>query len=425
MIALVDCNNFYVSCERVFDPRLLDKPVVVLSNNDGRIVARSLEVKALGIKMGAPAFKIQNAIDVHEIRVLSSNYTLYGDMSRRVMEVLATFTPRIEIYSIDEAFLDFSQLSIRLQHRYAPDLSETCREIREVVRKWTGIPVSIGVGKTKTLAKIANDIAKKTETGVFLLYGDKVEGVLRELAIEEIWGIGRGFAKILRLNGIQTAWQLREARDGVIKQELGVIGLRIVYELRGRNCLPLQVKVPPKKSLTVSRSFGRPVESLKELKQAIALHTTGAAEKLRRLELAASSARVFASTSQFKENPRYDAVRVTFPVTTNDTSELIYHALLGTEKIYREGLAYKKAGVLLLGLVSENIRQLHLWDDRDRERYGDLMETIDLLNAELGAGTIHPAVIGSPSWLARCRSRSPRYTTRWDELPVVRAGSPP
>jgi DNA polymerase V len=422
MIGLVDCNNFYVSCERVFNPRLLDRPVVVLSNNDGCVVARSPEVKALGIKMGAPVFKIANLIDVHEIRVLSSNDTLYGDMSRRVMEILATFTPRLEIYSIDEAFLDFSRLSI--------DLIETCREIRAVVRRWTGIPVSgakrcckqFGLGQTKTLAKIANDIAKKLETGIFLLDSEKVEEVLRETAIEEVWGIGRGFSKILRLNGIQTAWQLREARDGVIKQELGVIGLRIVYELRGLDCLPIQVKSPAKKSLTVSRSFGRPIDTLKELKQAIALYTTRAAEKLRRLELVASSARVFASTSRYTEDPRHDSVRVTFPVTTNDTIELLDHALLGTEALYREGTAYKKAGIILLGLVSENLRQLHLWDYRDRERYAELMDAIDRLNSELGAGTLFPAVVGSPSWLARCERRSPRYTTRWDELPVVRAG---
>jgi DNA polymerase V len=416
MIALVDCNNFYVSCERVFNPKLQDKPVVVLSNNDGCVVARSQEIKALGIGMGTPLFKIQSLIDRHKIQIFSSNYTLYGDMSSRVMETLKHFSPKVEVYSIDEAFLDLSQL-VHL------DLTDYCQQIRNTVRQWTGIPISIGVSQTKTLAKLANKMAKDSETGVFILLESEIEQFLKETIVEDVWGIGRGFAKTLRINGIQTAWQLRNASDGLIKQELGVVGLRIVLELRGMVCLPLQLHQPTKKSLMVSRSFSRPVESLTELREAIALYTSRAGEKLRRQKLAASAVRVFAATSRFVENPVSDSVRVSLPVTTNDTGELLHYALIGTEAIYREGLAYKKAGVMMLRLVDEHIQQLHLWDERDRERYQHLMVMVDGINQQMGSGTLRYSLVKhAPSWLARCEKRSPYYTTRWDELPIVRAG---
>lgn len=336
-------------------------------------------------------------------------------MSSRIMEILKLFSPKVETYSIDEAFLDLSQVAYS-------NLTEYCQQIRNTVRQWTGIPVSIGVSQTKTLAKLANKMAKQSESGIFILWEDEIERSLKETPIEDVWGVGRGFSITLRINGIQTAWQLRNAPDGVIKQELGVVGLRIALELRGMVCLPLQLHQSAKKSLMVSRSFSRPVESLKELKEAIALYTSQAGKKLRRQELAATAIRVFAATSRFVENPASDSVRVSLPVTTNDTGELLHYALIGTEAIYREGLAYKKAGVIMLRLIDEHIQQLHLWDDRDRDRYRQLMESLDLINNKMGKGSVGFAVAGlQPSWLMKCERRSPRYTTCWEEIPRVKA----
>ena len=414
-IALVDCNNFYVSCERVFNPKLQDKPVVVLSNNDGCVVARSPEVKALGIKMGVPLFKIQSLIDRHKIITLSSNYALYGDMSHRVMESLRQFSSKVEVYSIDEAFLGFS-----LEKNLT--LGDYCDHLRQIVQQWTGIPISIGVSQTKTLAKLANKMAKQSESGIFILPLEESESLLKEIPIEDIWGIGRSFAKTLRLNYIETAWKLRNAPDGLIKQELGVVGLRIALELRGIVCQPLQLNSSPKKTLMVSRSFGRPIQSLKELQEAIALYTSRAAEKLRRQKLAASSICIFISTGRFALEPYGRSLKVSLPVTTNDTTELLHYSLVALESLFVPNLSYKKAGVILLGLVPEHIQQLHLWDSRDRIRDRHLMESLDAINTAMGKETLKFASTGlHPSWQTRFNKRSPRYTTCWEELPLVKA----
>jgi DNA polymerase V len=415
-IALVDCNNFYVSCERVFAPQLWGKPVVVLSNNDGCVVARSPEAKTIGIKMGVPTFKIQALIDQHDIQVFSSNYSLYGDMSHRVMETLRSFSPRVEVYSIDEAFLDLSTFS----HL---NLIGYCQQIRATVKQWTGIFVSIGLGQTKTLAKIANHIAKQSEAGVFALTAVNNREWLEAIPIEDVWGIGRRSAKVLRIGGIKTAWQLSNAPHGWVKQELGIVGLRTVLELQGFSCLPLDLHPPARKSITVSRSFSRPMESLDELKSAVATYTSRAAEKLRNYKLAATAVKVWIATSRFLDNPYTNAIAVSLPVATNDTAELLHYALIGVVEIYKTGLAYKKAGVIMLNLVPETVRQLHLWDDRERDRYGQLMETLDRVNQEMGAGTLRFAVSGlQQTWYMKCERRSPCYTTRWDELLEVKAG---
>jgi DNA polymerase V len=416
IIALVDCNSFYASCEQVFNPKLKGKPVVVLSNNDGCVVARSKEAKALGIKMGVPAFKIAHEIERHQIHVFSSNYTLYGDMSDRVMRTLAEFTPILEIYSIDEAFLEipFSK----------QPYSEYCQQIRSIVSRHTGMPVSIGIGPTKTLSKIANHIAKQHQehNGVFDLSSHDQDKILADTPIEEIWGVGRNYAKTLRVHGVQTALQLRESQDGWIKQQFGVVLLRTVLELRGIVCLPLAISPPTRKSLMVSRSFGRAITEVQELKEAIATYTSKAAEKLRRYQLVAGIIQIFVRTSVFEEGYYSNAIKITLPIPTNFTPELLHHACLGVTNLYRAGERYKKAGVILLKLGPETEIQGNLFvDDADWVRDRTLMQTVDALNAEKRISVQFAASGVDQPWQTKASRRSPRYTTQWPELPVVKA----
>jgi DNA polymerase V len=293
LFALIDCNNFYVSCERLFQPMLHGKPVVVLSNNDGCVIARSDEAKALGIPMGLPAFKLADLVKAHTIEVYSSNYTLYGDLSARVMTTLTQWTPEVEVYSIDEAFLQFSPLP--------PDaLTAYGQSMRATIQQWTGIPVSIGIGPTKTLAKLANRLAKRSPEAngaVILTSPLEVEATLAQTPIEDIWGIGPGYARRLKVHEITTALQLRNMTDRWVRQELGIVGLRLVWELRGISCLPLALCPPPKQSLMVSRSFGRPITMLTEMREAVATYMTRAAEKLRRHHVAAGVLTVFLITT--------------------------------------------------------------------------------------------------------------------------------
>jgi DNA polymerase V len=418
LFALIDCNNFYVSCERLFQPILLGKPVVVLSNNDGCVIARSDEAKALGIPMGLPAFKLTDLITEHSIEVFSSNYTLYGDLSTRVMTTLTQWTPEVEVYSIDEAFLKFSVL--------LPDaLTAYGQTIRATIQQWTGIPVSIGIGPTKTLAKLANRLAKRSPEaqGVVTLNSHiEIEATLAQTPIEDIWGIGPGYTRRLHAHKIRTALQLRQVNDRWVRQELGIVGLRLVWELRGISCLPLELCPPPKQNLMVSRSFGRPITTLTEMREAVATYMTRAAEKLRRHHVAAGVLTVFLMTSRFRDEPQYsNSVTISLPVATQDTAELIGYALRGVEQTFREGYRYQKAGVILTALVPAHQIQAHLFDQHDRERSQKLMTAIDTINREWGSGTIRYAAVGlRPGWVMRCARRSPRYTTRWEELAVVR-----
>ncbi|AFY91186.1 Y-family DNA polymerase [Chroococcidiopsis thermalis] len=418
--ALVDCNNFYASCERVFNPKLEGKPIVVLSNNDGCAIARSQEAKALGIEMGAPLFQIQSIVQCHQVRVLSSNFALYGDLSARVMATLAQFTPEIEIYSIysiDEAFLDLSGLT---------QLVDYARQIRTTVKQWTGIPVSIGIAPTKTLAKVANRIAKRRvdANGVFDLTDKTLqEEVLAQTAVEDIWGIGRKSGRRLRTHCISNALQLRHANEQWIQTQLGVMGLRTVLELRGISCLSLQSCPAAKHARTVSRSFSRPVESLAELKAAVATYTSRAAEKLRCDRLSAKALTVFLMTDRFHQDEpqHFDSTYVELPVATSDTAELIGYTSQAIAAIYREGYRYKKTGVTLTHLVAANLFQACLFETTDRERSRKLMQVIDRINQQLGAGTIAFAATGLRQSWGRKEMRSPRYTTCWQELPVVKA----
>jgi DNA polymerase V len=291
LFALIDCNNFYVSCERLFQPMLHGKPVVVLSNNDGCVIARSDEAKVLGIPMGLPAFKLANLLKAHPIEVFSSNYTLYGDLSARVMMTLTQWAPAVEVYSIDEAFLDLTGISTDALTPYGQTL-------RTTIHRWTGIPVSIGIAPTKTLAKLANRLAKRSPQGVVTLTAlSEIDATLACTRVEDIWGIGPGYTRRLKLHDIRTALQLRDANDRWIRQQLGVVGQRIVWELRGISCLPLELCPPPKQSLMVSRSFGRPIITLTEMREAVATYTTRAAEKVRRHQMAAGVVTIFLMTN--------------------------------------------------------------------------------------------------------------------------------
>ncbi|MDT7604052.1 MAG: polymerase [Acidobacteriota bacterium] len=419
VFACVDCNNFYVSCERVFAPALARAPVVVLSNNDGCVISRSEEAKALGVLMGAPYFGVRALCEARGVFVFSSNYALYGDMSRRVMETLERFTPEIDLYSIDEAFLDLSQCSKR--GLIGDDaLTATGREIRSTVRRWTGIPVSVGIAPTKTLAKLGANIAKhstKAEGVVNLLDARHVDYALGRTSVRDVWNIGARLAKRLRDAGINTALQLRDADERVLSRRLSVAVGRTILELRGVSCLPLVVCKPTRKSIICSRSFGRPVETLAELNEAVAFHVSRAAEKLRRDSLAAAVLVVFVSTGRYSDE-RYDNSAVlSLGVATNFTPELIRHARRGVERIYREGLRYKKAGVMLFGLSRANAAQGGLFDTVDRARAARLMQTLDRINARMGAETLRYAAAGlKREWRMLCERRSPCYTTSWDEL---------
>ncbi|MHC4756850.1 MAG: Y-family DNA polymerase [Planctomycetota bacterium] len=417
LFALVDVNNFYASCEQVFDPALRGRAVVVLSNNDGIVVARSKEAKAAGIPMGVAAFKLEESFSRHKVVKLSSNYSLYADMSSRVMETLSQFTPDMEIYSIDEAFLDLAG--------FGGDVADYARKIRKTVRQWTGLPVSVGIGPTKTLAKLANKIAKKRgeANGVFrLTEPEQIEKVLAKTPVEDIWTVGVRTAVKLKRARINTAKQLRDADINWIKKRFGVVGLRTVYELGGNCCYQLQENPPARKSIAVSRSFGKAVENIDELKEAAASYAARAGEKLRQDALAAQLMTVFAATSRYDKQRRYfNSHTLSFETATSDTPELIRSAVKAAEMLFRTDCRFKKAGVILNGLVPKDRIQLNLFDTLDRGKSARLMRTIDALNARLSpGGELRWAAQGlKQSWQTKFVRRTKRYTTQWNELPEV------
>jgi DNA polymerase V len=415
--ALVDCNNFYVSCERVFQPHLWGKPVVVLSNNDGCVVARSPEVKALGIKMGVPFFQIRQLVAQHHIQVFSSNYTLYGDLSQRVMTTLANFSPEVEVYSIDEAFM-----------RLTPsqgNLTDYGHQIKATVQQWTGIPVSLGIAPTKVLSKVAMEVAKKTAGGVFHLESPAdANEILQEMPVCDIWGIGSRLGYWLETQGIKTALQFKEARPELIQKKMGVVGKRLLLELQGISCLPLELLPSPKKETCISRSFGQPITTLTELQQAIALYVGRAAVKLRHQQQVATGMIIFAHTSRFIDDPQSSSMVVNLPTGTNFTPELLKYASAALQKIYVPNCPYKKAGVILTGLHSDNERQGFLFEQpRDLDRELNLSQIVDRLNQRYGAETMTFGLVGQgQAWRIKSNQRSPRFTTHWDELPKGKAG---
>jgi DNA polymerase V len=421
VFALVDCNNFYASCERVFQPKLEGRPIVVLSNNDGCVIARSNEAKALGISMGAPYFKIERFARRERVAVFSSNYALYGDMSRRVMQTLSCFAPVVEVYSIDECFLDLAGLPY--------DLTVYAQNMVGTVRRWTGIPVSIGLAPTKTLAKLANRLAKKGHSpdGPVLDWTrlDDPAQALAAVPIEDVWGIAGRWGQRLRSLGIEQARDLRDADPKTLWQKFGVVLERIVWELRGVSCLPLETVPPPRKQILTSRSFGTRLTERDDLRAAVASFATRAGEKLRAQGLAAQALNVFVQTSPFDPAQPYyaNAATLDFETPAQDTGLLIRTALRGLEHIFRSGPAYQKAGVLLLDLVPAGFAQGSLFaaTSGDLARSVRLMKALDRINREFGRGTLRYASEAiSDSWRMRARLKSPAYTTRWEELPTAK-----
>ena len=417
-IALIDCNSFYASCERVFNPKLLSKPIVVLSNNDGCIITRSTEAKALGIKMGEPYFKVKKVIEKNNVKVFSSNYALYGDMSQRVMEILLGFSPDVEIYSIDEAFL-----SLKGFKNY--ELLTYCKHIRKTIKQWTGIPVSIGVGSTKTLSKIANHLAKKDYAyeGVCILKEkEKINEALQETAIEDVWGIGRSLSKFLKKYNVCNAKKFSLLDRGWVRKNMGVVGERIQLELHGVSCLGVELSPSPQKSCCVSRSFSRPIEKIKELKESIANYASRVAEKIREEDLMAQSMSVFVLTNYFskKEKQYSNSIKLQLDYPTNDSKLIVKRAIEGIQRIYKKGYRYKKTGIILYELhSSSSVRGLL---DYDKSRSDSLMKSLDEINYRYGSSTLRLAAEGiSNEWQMRREKVSPCYTTSFDQLMIVKS----
>jgi DNA polymerase V len=420
-IAIVDCNSFYASCERVFRPDLRGKPIVVLSNNDGVIVALSQEAKDVGIPSFSPLFKIKDLIKKHNVAVFSSNYTLYGDMSNRVMSTLEQFTPDVEIYSIDEAFLNFEGLERREMDSY-------CREIKDTVMKWTGIPVSIGVATTKTLSKVANRIAKKNKqhAGVLDLTKEKnIDEYLKKVLVEDIWGVGWQYKKLLNNHGIYTAFDLKNTNRQWVKKRMTVMGLRTVMELNGIPCIEHEYTPPAKKAIVSSRSFGKNVFEKSDIREAVANHVYRGTEKLRLQKSAANLLSVFLRTNPYKDTPQYhNGVQIQLPVPTDHTPEMLDYAMRGVEQIFRSGYEYQKAGIMLAGIVPSNRSQMSIFDTANREKMSKLTDVVDKINMEHGSATIIYASMGvKRAWHMKRDMKSPHYTTQWEQLPEVRAGN--
>jgi DNA polymerase V len=419
MLGLIDCNNFFVSCERVFNPQLEGKPVVVLSNNDGCVVSRSNEAKQLGIPMRATLYSLRPLLQRGTVKVCSSNPVLYRDMSRRVIATLQQFSPEVEQYSVDEAFINLKGFGTTGLEQYG-------HRIRTTIQQWTGIPVSIGIAKTKTLAKIATHLAKQQpETqGVYDFNSVTDPGaILATLPVGEVWGIGWQLQQKLKGYGIYTAEQLRSVDDAWMRKQAGVLGLRTVLELRGISCFPIAVEPPQKKMRIVSRSFGRPVTTLTEIQEAVATYTTRCAEKLRADGLATGHLTVTLRTSRYRTDNAYEAVAaIALTPPTHSTHTLIQQALKLAAQGFRPGYEYQKAKVIATALVPIDEIQGSLFDNTmPTETDRRLMQTLDRLNQQFGQDTVKFGALGlKPGWTLRSDFFTQRYTTHWAEIPVVR-----
>jgi len=416
-IALIDCNSFYVSCERLFNPKIRKLPVVVLSNNDGCIISRSNEAKALGIKMGEPYFKARNIIIKNNVQVFSSNYSLYGDISRRVMRTLKRFNSKIEVYSIDEAFLDLSNFSDK-------EVKDVGKEIRNTVLQWTGIPTSIGIAETKTLSKVANHIAKKQKSGVVSLVNIKdLDPILEKVEVRDIWGVGKQLSKFYIKNGIYNAKQLKNASNTWIKKTKNVLSSRTAMELRGVPCIEIETKQTKRKSCCVSRSFGKKVEKLRELKESVTSYCLNAAEKIRSESLVCKSITVFIRTSPFQNKGIFysNSKTIDFPIATNNSIEIVKNALTGLDLIYKDGFKYQKAGIILSGL-SDSEKGNSLFKSTKDERIKNLMQSIDNTNYRYGRSTISLASAGiNKKWSMRRQYSSKIDTADFYSLPKILA----
>ena len=421
LFGLADCNNFYCSCERVFHPDLRNKPVVVLSNNDGCVIARSEESKALGIKMGDVFYQVKDMLDKNNVAVFSSNYNLYGDMSRRVMSLLSTYTPKLDIYSIDEAFLDLSGMGDSEQ------LNIYCKKMVRDITKGTGIPISLGIAPTKTLAKMASKFAKKHKgyEGVCMIDSEeKREKALRLFPVEDVWGIGHRHAKKLAYHSIHTAWDLTQRSESWIRKELTVTGVRTWKELRGESCVSIE-ELPHKKSICTSRSFsGIGLSKLADVEEAIANFAATCSHKLRQDHIVCANMTVFAHTSRFctNEPQNYIYSNIHLAVPTNDMQEIVANAVKTLREAWREGCYhYKKAGVIVWNTCEDNAIQGNLFDNVDREKQAALAKAIDEINRKNGHNTIRMAVQGySKNWHLKNEYLSKQYTTNLKDIIVTK-----
>lgn len=418
MFGLIDCNNFYASCERVFQPSLNGKAIVVLSNNDGCVIARSTEAKALSIPMGEPAYKLKELIESNRVTVFSSNYVLYGDMSHRVMTTIGSFVPEMEVYSIDEAFLYLNGFE-------NIDLNELGRRLTRTVIKNTGIPVSLGIAPTKTLAKVANKFAKKYKNyqGVCIIDTDeKREKALKLTNIGDVWGIGRQYAKKLEYHSVNTAWDFTQRSKAWVRQHMGVVGERTWLELRGTPCIETE-SPKSKKTICTSRSFGEKLTTIEPISEAVANFAAACAEKLRHQQSTAAVVMVFIHTNPFATNqPQYaNQVVLQLPVSTNDSAEIIEYAIRGLKSIFKEGYRYKKAGVIVSEITPERPLQTDLFDTRDRTKYKKVMDVMDKLNASYGRQKVKIAAQGfDRKWKLKNEKLSPCYTTNLKDILIVK-----
>ena len=415
VFALIDCNAFYVSCERVFNPKLNNKPVVALSNNDGCIIARSKEAKALGIKMGVPLFKVKDIVERENVIVFSSNYTLYADMSRRVMNIISEFTPSIEVYSIDEAFIELTNMNV--------DYESYARQMRKVILQYTGIPVSIGIASTKTLTKVANHIAKDDESleGVCsLIQHENLDQVLEDTNVADVWGVGRQLSKKLIANGIFNAKLLKNCEDAWVRKMMSVNGLKTVSELREISCLDLEETSATRKSCCTTRSFGKPLINLEDIEQAVTTFARRATERIRGENLIASTVSVFLRTNPFDRNRYYsNSSTTTLSYPTYDTVQIVKTALQLTKIIFRENYKYKKAGVLLSGFYEKGTETKDLFSEA-RYRSPKLMSAVDQINERYGSDTIQIATecqIGK--WKQKRKNCTQSYTTQLDNVLLI------
>ena len=418
LIGLADCNNFYVSCERVFNPSLCGKPVVVLSNNDGCVISRSNEVKALGVKMGQPLFEIKELIHKHDIKVYSTNFTLYGDMSARVMETLKSFVPSTEVYSIDEAFLDFTGINEEL----IPDLGRT---LAYTVRKHTGIPVSIGISKTKTLAKIASKLCKKypkLQNSCFMYDDRDINKVLKTFPINDVWGIGRRYAKMLNENGVSTALEFTNLSPDWVRKKMSIVGLKTWKELRGESCVEFAEIIEDKQQICTSRSFASNIGDLEELCKSVAYFASSCAEKLRKQRSVCGSLTVFILTNFHRADMPQHHQSIVIPLEnhTDSTIELIRHACSGLLKIYRKGYLYKKAGVILSDITPKAETPASLFCETDTIKHDKIMKVMDEINMSYGRASIVTAAQGVDRFKANQEHLSAKYTTDWNDILKVK-----
>tara|TARA_B110000003_G_C16617214_1_gene521715 strand:+ start:721 stop:1980 length:1260 start_codon:yes stop_codon:yes gene_type:complete len=415
VFALIDCNAFYVSCERVFNPKLNNKPVVALSNNDGCIIARSKEAKALGIKMGVPLFKVKDIVERENVIVFSSNYTLYADMSRRVMNIISEFTPSIEVYSIDEAFIELTNMNV--------DYESYARHMRKVILQYTGIPVSIGIASTKTLTKVANHIAKDDESleGVCsLIQHENLDQVLEDTNVADVWGVGRQLSKKLIANGIFNAKLLKNCEDTWVRKMMSVNGLKTVSELREISCLDLEETSATRKSCCTTRSFGKPLINLEDIEQAVTTFARRATERIRGENLIASTVSVFLRTNPFDRNRYYsNSSTTTLSYPTYDTVQIVKTALQLTKIIFRENYKYKKAGVLLSGFYEKGTETKDLFSEA-RYRSPKLMSAVDQINERYGSDTIQIATeCQMGKWKQKRKNCTQSYTTQLDNVLLI------